>query len=31
MGDPSRIDVDASDGVVISGRVLVRATGSIDL
>jgi trans-2,3-dihydro-3-hydroxyanthranilate isomerase len=31
MGDPSHIDVDASDGVVISGRVLVRATGSIDL
>lgn len=31
MGDPSRIEVDAGDGVVISGRVLVRATGSIDL
>jgi trans-2,3-dihydro-3-hydroxyanthranilate isomerase len=31
MGDPSRIDVDATDGIVISGRVLVRATGSIDL
>ncbi len=31
MGDPSRIDVDVSDGIVISGPVLVRATGSIDL
>jgi trans-2,3-dihydro-3-hydroxyanthranilate isomerase len=31
MGDPSRIDVDASDGIVISGQALVRGTGSIDL
>ncbi len=31
MGDPSRIDVDASDGMVIGGQVLVRASGSIDL
>ena len=31
MGDPSRIDVDASDGIVISGQALVRASGSIDL
>jgi trans-2,3-dihydro-3-hydroxyanthranilate isomerase len=31
MGDPSRIDVDVTDGIVISGRVLVRSTGSIDL
>ena len=27
MGDPSRIDVDVSDGIVISGRVLVRSIG----
>jgi trans-2,3-dihydro-3-hydroxyanthranilate isomerase len=31
MGDPSRIDVDATDGIVISGRVLVRGSGTIDL
>ena len=31
MGDPSRIDVDVSDGIVIGGQVLVRAMGTIDL
>ncbi len=31
MGDPSRIDVDTGDGIVISGQVLVRATGTIEL
>jgi trans-2,3-dihydro-3-hydroxyanthranilate isomerase len=31
MGDPSRIEVDVSDGIVIGGRVLVRAIGSIEL
>jgi len=31
MGDPSRIEVDVSDGIVIGGRVLVRAVGTIDL
>ena len=31
MGDPSRIDVDVSDGIVISGNVLVRGIGTIDL
>jgi trans-2,3-dihydro-3-hydroxyanthranilate isomerase len=31
MGDPSRIEVDVTDGIVISGQVLVRAIGSIEL
>jgi hypothetical protein len=31
MGDRSDIDVDTSDGIVISGQVLVRATGTIEL
>ena len=31
MGDPSRIDVDVSEGIVIGGRVQVRARGTIDL
>lgn len=31
MGDRSDIDVDISDGIVVSGPVLVRATGSIEL
>lgn len=31
MGDRSDIDVDTSDGIVISGPVLVRATGTIEL
>ncbi len=31
MGDPSRIDVDVSDGIVISGQVLIRGSGTIDL
>ena len=31
MGDPSRIEVDVSDGIVIGGRVRVRALGTIDL
>ncbi len=31
MGDPSRIEVDVSDGIVIGGQVLARAVGSIDL
>lgn len=31
MGDPSRIEVDVSDGIVIGGRVLVRSIGSIEL
>ena len=31
MGDPSRIEVDVSDGIVIGGRVQVRARGTIDL
>jgi trans-2,3-dihydro-3-hydroxyanthranilate isomerase len=31
MGDPSRIEVDVSDGIVISGQVLLRASGSIEL
>ena len=31
MGDPSRIEVDATDGIVIRGRVLVRAVGTIEL
>jgi trans-2,3-dihydro-3-hydroxyanthranilate isomerase len=31
MGDPSRIEVDVSDGIVIGGQVLVRAIGAIDL
>lgn len=31
MGDRSDIHVDTSDGIVVSGQVLVRATGSIEL
>ncbi len=31
MGDRSDIDVDTTDGIVVSGQVLVRATGTIDL
>lgn len=31
MGDRSDIDVDTADGITVSGRVLVRATGTIDL
>ena len=31
MGDRSDIVVDTSDGIVISGQVLVRATGAIEL
>ena len=31
MGDRSDIEVDTTDGIVISGQVLVRASGSIDL
>ncbi|MBX3029782.1 MAG: PhzF family phenazine biosynthesis protein [Chloroflexi bacterium] len=31
MGDRSDIDVDTNDGIVVSGQVLVRATGSIEL
>jgi len=31
MGDRSDIDVDTTDGIVVSGQVLVRATGSIEL
>ncbi len=31
MGDRSDIHVDTADGIVVSGQVLVRATGSIDL
>ncbi len=31
MGDRSDIEVDTSDGIVISGQVLVRATGSMEL
>jgi len=31
MGDRSDIDVDTRDGIVVSGQVLVRATGTIEL
>lgn len=31
MGDRSDIEVDTSDGIVIGGQVLVRATGDMDL
>jgi trans-2,3-dihydro-3-hydroxyanthranilate isomerase len=31
MGDRSDIEVDTTDGIVISGQVLVRATGTIEL
>jgi predicted PhzF superfamily epimerase YddE/YHI9 len=31
MGDRSDIEVDTSEGIVVSGQVLVRATGSIEL
>ena len=31
MGDRSDIDVDTTEGIVVSGQVLVRATGAIEL
>jgi trans-2,3-dihydro-3-hydroxyanthranilate isomerase len=31
MGDRSDIEVDTTDGIVISGQVLLRSTGTIDL
>jgi hypothetical protein len=31
MGDRSEIEVDTTQGIVVSGQVLVRATGSIEV
>jgi len=30
VGDRSDMDVDTSDGIVVSGPVLVRATGTVE-